>query len=153
MTRLRMTSDTFPPIAERGTVERLSKGGRMNTRKRVAATALLVVLCLLPLAAGAQNATSTPIVSEPVQSAVNQGLTYIDSVATYLGQGVLYILNLITNDRVSSDLQKPIGYLALITLILLLFGLLDFARKIIWIGIIVGWVLLIVRVILDALNL
>jgi hypothetical protein len=131
----------------------------MNCKNRAAAAALLAILVFVPLAATSQDAapTTTPIVSEPVQeaaeTAVNQALTYIDSVATYLGQGVLYILNLITDDRVSTDLQKPIGYLAFITLILLLFGLLDFARRIIWIGIIVGWVLLIVRIILDALNL
>lgn len=127
----------------------------MNSKRHAVVYLLLAVVCLVPLVGGAQDAQ--PIVSEPVQeaaeSAVNQALTYIDSVATYLGQGVLYILNLITNDRVSGDLEKPIGYLAFITLILLLFGLLDFARKIIWIGIIVGWVLLIVRVILDALKL
>jgi len=127
----------------------------MNSRRCVFVWALLAVVCLVPLIGQAQDAT--PIISEPAQqaaeSAVNQALTYIDSIAMYLGQGVLYILNLITDDRVSTDLTKPIGYLALITLILLLFGLLDFARKIIWIGIIVGWVLLIVRIILDALNL
>ena len=127
----------------------------MNSKKYAVVYVLLAVICLVPLVGGAQDAA--PIVSEPIQeateSAVNQALTYIDSVATYLGQGVLYLLNLITDDRVSDDLEKPIGYLAFITLILLLFGLLDFARKIIWIGIIVGWVLLIVRVILDALNL
>ena len=127
----------------------------MNANKRAVTYVLLAVICLVPLVGAAQDAT--PIVSEPVQkaaeSAVNQALTYIDSVATYVGQGVLYLLNLITDDRVSEDLQRPIGYLAFITLILLLFGLLDFARRIIWIGIIVGWVLLIVRVILDALNL
>jgi hypothetical protein len=127
----------------------------MNAKKRAVAYLLLAMICLIPLVGGAQDAT--PIVSEPVQkaaeSAVNQALTYIDSVATYLGQGVLYLLNLITDDRVSEDLQRPIGYLAFITLILLLFGLIDFARRIIWIGIIVGWVLLIVRVILDALNI
>ncbi|MFC2078508.1 hypothetical protein ACFLSZ_00850 [Candidatus Bipolaricaulota bacterium] len=92
-------------------------------------------------------------VQETAESALDQVLTYIDSAANYLGQGVLYLVNLITNDRVSTQLKEPIGYLALITLILILFGLLDFARRVIWIGIIVGWVLLIVRVILDALNL
>jgi len=127
-------------------------------RNRTVAIALIAVLCCVSLVGvgqkdgsvlteGMQQTTAT------TQTAVNQALTYIDSVATYLGQGVLYILNLITNDRVSADLQKPIGYLALITLILLLFGLLEFARKIIWIGIIVGWALLIVRIILDALKL
>jgi len=117
-------------------------------------TGIAVMLLLVSFASFGQDA---PLISEQVQetaaSALDQGLTYIDSAAKYLGQGVLYILNLITNDRVSDDLQKPIGYLALITLILILFGLLDVARRIIWIGIVVGWVLLIVRIILDALNL
>ena len=115
---------------------------------------VMALVAMVTIAAFGQDA---PLVSEQVQeaaaSALDQGLTYIDSVATYLGQGVLYIINLITDDRVSSELEKPIGYLALITLILILFGLLDFARRIIWIGIIVGWVLLVVRIILDALNL
>lgn len=115
---------------------------------------VMALVAMVSIAAFGQDA---PLVSEQVQeaaaSALDQGLTYIDSAANYLGQGVLYIINLITDDRVSTDLQKPIGYLALITLILILFGLLDFARRIIWIGIIVGWVLLVVRIILDALNL
>jgi len=115
---------------------------------------VMALVAMVSMAAFSQDA---PLVPEQVQeaaaSALDQGLTYIDSVATYLGQGVLYIINLITDDRVSSELEKPIGYLALITLILILFGLLDFARRIIWIGIIVGWVLLVVRIILDALNL
>lgn len=115
---------------------------------------VIAMVCIVSIAALGQDA---PLISEQVQetaaSALDQGLTYIDSAAKYVGQGVLYILNLITDDRVSSELEKPIGYLALITLILILFGLLDFARRVIWIGIIVGWVLLIVRIILDALNL
>ena len=127
----------------------------MISKKHAVVYVLLAVICLVPLIGVAQDAE--PLVSEPVrtttETAVEQILTYIDSAATYLGQGVLYVLNLITNDRVSTDLEKPIGYLAFITLILLLFGLLDFAKRIIWIGIIVGWVLLIVRIILDALEL
>jgi predicted NBD/HSP70 family sugar kinase len=101
-------------------------------------------------------AQQTPSVSAPTQEAVDSGmeqaLTYLDTAAKYLGQGVLYLLNMITDDRVSSGLEKPIGYLTLITLLLILFGLLDVARRVIWIGIIVGWALLIVRIILDALN-
>ena len=127
----------------------------MISKKHAVVYVLLAVICLVPLIGVAQDAE--PLVSEPVRTttatAVEQILTYIDSAATYLGQGVLYVLNLITNDRVSTDLEKPIGYLAFITVILLLFGLLDFAKRIIWIGIIVGWVLLIVRIILDALNI
>ena len=91
-------------------------------------------------------------VKETATSAGELALTYIDSVATYIGEGIVYILNLITGDRVSQSLEKPIGYLGFITGILLLFALLDVARKIIWIGIIVGWALLIVRIVLDALQ-
>ena len=115
---------------------------------------VLAMLCVVSIVSFGQDA---PLISEQVQetasSALDQGLTYIDSAANYLGQGVLYLLNMITDDRVSSDLEEPIGYLALITLILILFGLLDFARRVIWIGIIVGWVLLVVRIVLDALNI
>ncbi|MCK4391580.1 hypothetical protein KAX17_01570 [Candidatus Bipolaricaulota bacterium] len=89
---------------------------------------------------------------ETAKSAGELALTYIDSTATYIGERIVYILNLITGDRVSHDLEKPVGYLGLITGILLLFALLDVARKIIWIGIIVGWALLIVQIVLDALQ-
>lgn len=126
----------------------------MNRRKQIAAAGFILVLCGVALGGMAQD---QPILPESVQAtadtAIDQILTFIDSASTYLGQGVIYLLNLITGDRVSSTLEKPIGYLAFITLILLLFGLLDFARRIIWIGIIVGWVLLVVRIILDALSL
>jgi hypothetical protein len=125
----------------------------MNRKRRYAAIGLIALLLGGTFVGLAQTTSTPPTVSETTKSALNQALTFIDSASTYLGQGVLYLLNLITNDRVSSDLQKPIGYLAFITLILLVFGLLDFARKVIWIGIIVGWVLLIVRIILDALKL
>jgi hypothetical protein len=87
-----------------------------------------------------------------VTSTGELALTYIDSVATYIGQGIVYVLNLISQDRVSRDLEKPVGYLGLITGILLLFSVLAAARKIIWIAILVGWVLLIVRIVLDALR-
>jgi len=115
--------------------------------------ALILILAGVSIGGFAQDASVPRSVERAAGSAVDQALTYIDSIATYLGQGVLYILNLITNDRVSTDLEKPIGYLALITLLLLLFGLLDFARRVIWIGIIVGWVLLVVRIVLDALKI
>jgi hypothetical protein len=126
----------------------------MNRRKQIAATGLILVLCGVTFGGMAQDQPVLPdSVQATAETAIDQVLTFIDSASTYLGQGVIYLLNLITGDRVSSTLEKPIGYLAFITVILLLFGLLDFARRIIWIGIIVGWVLLVVRIILDALNI
>jgi hypothetical protein len=101
---------------------------------------------------GLALAQDTEALKETAVSTGELALTYIDSVATYIGQGVVYILNLISGDRVSRDLEKPVGYLGLITGILLLFSVLAAARKIIWIAIIVGWALLIVRIVLDALR-
>jgi len=133
----------------------------MKRRTRIAAVGLVLLLCATTVGTFAQDGSFIPQdVQESTASAIDQVLTFIDSVATYLGQGAVYVLNLIAGEdpdtgqgRVSGSLEKPIGYLAFITLILVLFGLLDFARRIIWIGIIVGWALLIVRVILDALNI
>lgn len=115
----------------------------------VMAVVLVISMCVL----GQDAASVSEQVQETAVSVLDQSLTYIDSAASLLGQGALYLLNLITDGRVSADLEKPIGYLALITLILLLFGIIDFARKVIWIGIIVGWALLVVRIVLDALRL
>jgi len=126
----------------------------MRNRNRVIAVGVALILCVAAVGGLAQEQPTAPsTVAQTTNSVIDQILTFIDSASTYLGQGVVYVLNLITGDRVSSELEKPIGYLAFITIILLLFGLLDFAKRIIWIGIIVGWVLLVVRIILDALNL
>jgi len=126
----------------------------MNRKARAGFILLVALLSILPVAAWSQDAA--PVVPEPVKeataSALDQVLTFIDSASTYLGRGVLHVINLITNDRVSADLEQPIGYLAMITVILLLFGLLDMAKRIIWIGVIAGWALLVVRVVLDAIQ-
>lgn len=119
-----------------------------NSRVVIVLSAAVLVLGIGLCAVG----QDTEALRETATSAGELALTYIDSTATYIGQGIVYILNLITGDRVSHELEKPVGYLGLITGILLLFALLDAARKIIWIGIIVGWALLIVRIVLDALR-
>ena len=126
----------------------------MNRNGRVGIILVVALISIIPMVVQGQDAI--PMVSEDVQAvaetALDQVLTFIDSGSTYLGRGVLYVLNLITKDRVSADLAKPIGYLATITLILVLFGLIDVAKRIIWLGIIVGWVLLVIRIVLDAIG-
>ena len=123
-------------------------------RRYAAVIAMAALMVIVPLVGTAQQASTVPSdVQQAAETALDKVLTFIDSIATYLGQGVLYLLNLVTGDRISDTLQKPIGYLTVITLTLVFFSLLDAARKVIWVGIIVGWALLVVRVILDALNI
>lgn len=112
----------------------------------------LVVTVLIFGIGGLAWAQDTEALKETAVSTGELALTYIDSIATYIGQGIVYVLNLISGDRVSRDLEEPVGYLGLITGILLLFSVLAAARKIIWIAIIIGWALLIVRIVLDALR-
>ncbi len=124
----------------------------MENKKRIAVFGLAGLLLVAALVGVGQQVAAPQSLRQATPTAVDQALTFVESVSNYLGQGLLYVLNLITGDRVSQDLEKPLGYLALITLILIFFGLIEFARKVIWIGIIVGWVLLVVRIILDALK-
>jgi hypothetical protein len=125
----------------------------MDNKKRVAVFGLAGLLLVAALVGVGQQVAAPQSTKQATSTAIDQALTFVDSVSNYLGQGLLYILNLITGDRVSKALEKPLGYMAFITLILAFFALIEFARKVIWIGVIIGWVLLVVRIVLDALKI
>ena len=126
----------------------------MTWKKRSIVIISLGIVALFTILAQGQGTALAEIdpIADATSNALDKSLTFIDSSATLLGEGVLHVLNLITDDRVSTELTKPIGYLAFITILLILFGLVDVAKRIIWIGVIAGWVLLIVRIVLDAIG-
>lgn len=71
-------------------------------------------------------------------------LTYLYSIAHYVGMFVVYLLGrVLPAARVPTDLVDPIGYLALLTAFLILVSV---AKKIAWILVLVAWVLIIVRI-------
>ena len=71
-------------------------------------------------------------------------LTYLYSIAHYVGQFVVYLLgHVLPAARVPLDLVDPIGYLALLTAFLIL---VQVAKKIAWILVVVAWILIIVRI-------
>jgi len=84
----------------------------------------------------------------------DQLLSFIQSTAELIGEGLVRLVNLVLPEHreIGPDLVQPLGYLGLITVLLLLFGILEAARKVIWIVVAVGWVLLVVRIVLDALR-
>ena len=90
----------------------------------------------------------------PGEDLGDQILSFIQSAADLLGQGLVRLINLIlpAGHEVSDSLATPLGYLGLLTLILFLFGVLEAARKVIWIVVGVGWVLMLVRIVLEALG-
>ena len=85
----------------------------------------------------------------------NKILSFIQTAAELLGQGLVNLINRILppGHEISADLEIPLGYLGLLTVVLLLFGMLEAARKVIWIVVGVGWALMVVRIILEALRI
>lgn len=108
----------------------------------------ILIALLVSVSLGALARGTTP------QSVGDQLLTFIQSAAELFGKGIVQLLNLVLPQgrEVGPDLVAPLGYLGLITVVLLLFGILEAARQVIWIVVIVGWVLLGVRIVLDALR-
>lgn len=80
--------------------------------------------------------------------------TFIQSTAVLLGQGLVRLINLILppNRALGEDLVVPLGYLGLLTLVLLLFNLIAAARKVIWVVVGIGWILMAIRIVLLALG-
>ncbi len=77
-------------------------------------------------------------------------LTYLYSIAHYVGMFVVYLLGrVLPAARVPADLVDPIGYLALLTAFLILVSV---AKKIAWILVIVAWVLIIVRIVMGVFG-
>jgi len=111
-------------------------------------TALLVVLT----GAVALAQTGAQVVGG--EEIGNKILSFIQSAAELLGQGLVNLINLIlpSGYEISAGLATPLGYLGLLTVVLFLFGVLEAARKVIWLVVGVGWVLMVVRIILEALG-
>lgn len=81
-------------------------------------------------------------------------LTFIQSAASLIGQGLVRLCNLIlpAGRPLGEEMVLPLGYLGLLTLVLLLFDLIAASRRVIWIIVGIGWLLLILRIVLWALG-
>jgi len=113
-----------------------------------------MVLLLVCLAGGTALAQTAPPEGENLENLGDKILSFIQSAAELLGQGLVNLVNRIlpSGHEVSQDLATPLGYLGLLTVVLFLFGVLEAARKVIWLVVGVGWVLMVVRIVLDALG-
>jgi hypothetical protein len=83
----------------------------------------------------------------PWRDIVNAVLAFLYSLAHYVGMLVVYLLGrVLPTARVPVDLIDPIGYLAILTVFLVL---VQVAKKVAWIIVIAGWVLIAVRLFLG----
>jgi hypothetical protein len=77
-------------------------------------------------------------------------LQFIHTLAHAAGNGIVNLVQrIVPQAKIPVDLVDPIGFLAVLTVFVLLTGL---ARKIAWIIVIAGWVLIGVRVVLAILG-
>ncbi|MEA3238656.1 MAG: hypothetical protein U9Q94_02610 [Candidatus Bipolaricaulota bacterium] len=80
------------------------------------------------------------------QEIVDQILTFIYSLGHLIGQGVVkLVVAVLPSLQFPSDLVDPIGLLAILTIFLAVAAV---AKKLVWIVVIVGWALILVRLIL-----
>lgn len=80
---------------------------------------------------------------------LDQALTFIYTAAQWLGQLIVGIVNGIVPNLISAELVAPIGYLALLTLVVVLIGVFEALRKLAYGVVGLGWLLIVLRIVLD----
>ena len=91
--------------------------------------------------------TWTTFTEIPWKEILNAVLTFLYSLAHYVGMLVVYLLGrVLPTAKVPTDLVDPIGYLAILTVFLVL---VQVAKKVAWIVVVTGWVLIAVRLFLG----
>lgn len=91
------------------------------------------------------------LAAEITEGILDRGLTFIHSAAEIVGSALVSLVDMVVGVDVS-ELETPLGYLGILTASLILFGALKAAQKVIWFIVLLGWALIIVRIILKALN-
>jgi hypothetical protein len=92
------------------------------------------------------------VVPEPKEDNISKILAFIDTAARWLGGAIISILELIVKVTLPEDLVVPIGYLAMLTGVLLLFSFVEAAKRVVWFIVIIGWLLIIVRIIMELIR-
>lgn len=86
------------------------------------------------------------------QSWLNQTLTFFHTAAHWLGQIIVGLVNGIVSGLISEELIDPIGYLALLTIIVVLLGVFEALRRLAYWIVGLGWLLIIVRIVIEKLQ-
>lgn len=93
----------------------------------------------------AQSTEGTPDVSS-AQEIIDQLLAFIYSLGHLIGQGIVRLVaTILPSMPVPSELVDPIGLLAILTIFL---AVATIAKKLVWIVVIAGWALILIRLIM-----
>jgi hypothetical protein len=102
-------------------------------------------LLAVPTAPG--NMPSRP--PAPPEGWLDQLLAFIYTLAHWLGDLIVGQVSTIVPLRTPEQLIDPIGYLILLTVLLLVAQI---AKKLVWGVVVVGWVLIAIRILLEILE-
>lgn len=83
---------------------------------------------------------------------LDQALTFIYTIAHWLGQLIVGAVNSVVPALIAEDLIDPIGYLALLTIVIVLMGIFEALRKAMYWIVGLGWLLIVVRIVIDKLS-
>ncbi len=110
---------------------------------------LMPLLQTLPTSVPAvpSNLPSPP--PAPPEGWVDQLLAFIYTLAHWLGGLIVSLVESIVLLQTPSQLVDPIGYLTLLTVLLLVSQI---AKKVVWGIVVVGWVLIGIRILLEILE-
>lgn len=112
---------------------------------------LLWVLVIVPCLATAQAPSDTPVTNNS-ESAVDKVLTFVDSVAIAMGEGIVNLLNESLGLALPLVLGRILGYLIILTILLLLAFYVRISRIVILVGLALAWGLLIARFVTETLG-
>lgn len=122
-----------------------------NRRLKAGISLVLAGFVLFGLVSPVALGQSNGLKVEDGNSVLDKLLTFIDSAAEIIGKGLVRLVDMIAGVDVS-ELEKPLGYLGVLTASLIVFGAIKAAQKIIWLILLLGWGLIIVRIVLETLD-
>lgn len=106
-----------------------------------------------PDSAQPDGLTAVPAAAPPPPEApegfIDQLLTFIYTFAHWAGELLVALLNTLLPLRTPESLINPIGFLALLTVFLVVA---EVAKKITWLIVVVGWLLIVIRIALEVLQ-
>ncbi len=86
------------------------------------------------------------------KSWLDRALTFFYTAGHWLGQLIVGLVNTVVPGLIPQDLIDPIGYLALLTIIIVLIGIFEALRRAMYWIVGLGWLLIVVRIVIDKLS-
>ena len=129
---------------------RITAGGGGSPLSRILKFGAVGIGWTLPAVLGAAQTTTAPPSGQSVQTIINQLLAFIYSLGHLIGEGIVRLLNtILPSVPIPTALTDPIGLLAILTIFLAVAAV---AKKLVWIIVIVGWALIIIRIVLAIVQ-